>query len=113
MNRKAKKRKPTVAQLRKLKLDESSDQRPSNLYDSAWDQPSQTLQDAVRTHRGSYGFRGDKNAPTLRQQRLDEWNKMRGEMIDEARRREASGEKDEIFGAKYAAIPSPMKKSNE
>jgi hypothetical protein len=44
---------------------------------------------------------------------LDEWNKMRGEMIDEARRREASGEKDEIFGAKYAAIPSPMKKSNE
>jgi hypothetical protein len=55
----------------------------------------------------------DKNSPALRQQCLDEWNKMRDEMIDEARRQEASGEKDERFGAKYAAIPRPMKKSTE
>ena len=34
-------------------------------------------------------------------------------MVDEARRREASREKDEMFGGKYAAIPRPMKKSNE
>jgi hypothetical protein len=44
---------------------------------------------------------------------LDEWNKMRDEMIDEARRREATGEKDEMFDAKYAAISRPMKKSTE
>jgi hypothetical protein len=34
-------------------------------------------------------------------------------MIDEARRREATGEKDETFGGKYAAIPRPMRKSTE
>jgi hypothetical protein len=38
---------------------------------------------------------------------------MRDEMIDEARRREATGEKDEMFGTKYAAIPLPMRKSTE
>jgi len=92
MKRKTKKCKPTVAELRKVKLDETNYQCPSNFYDSAWDQPGQTFEDAVRTHRGLHGFRGDKNAAALRQQRLDEWNKMRDEMIDEARRREAAGE---------------------
>jgi hypothetical protein len=110
---KAKKRKPTVEELRKVKLDESNSQCPSNFYDSAWDQPGQTFEDAVRTHRGIHGFRGDKNADALRQQCLDEWNQMRDEMIDEARRRETTGEKDEMFGAKYAAIPRPMRKSTE
>jgi hypothetical protein len=110
---KAKKHKPTIAELRKVKLDESNYQCPSNFYDSAWDHPHQTFKDAVRTHRGLHGFRGDKNAAALRQQCLDEWNRMRDEMIDEARRQEATGEKDEVFGAKYAAIPRPMKKSAE
>jgi hypothetical protein len=53
------------------------------------------------------------DAAALRQQCLDEWNKMRDEMIDEARRREATGGKDEMFDAKYAAISRPMKKSTE
>jgi hypothetical protein len=113
MNRKAKKRKQSIAELRKVTLDESNFQCPSNFYDSAWDHAGQTFEDAVRTHRGAHGFRGDKNAAALRQQCLDEWNQMRDEMIDEARRREAAGEKDEMFGAKYAAIPRPMKKSTE
>jgi hypothetical protein len=104
MKRKPTKRKPTVAELRKVKLDGSNSQCPSNFYDSAWDHPRQTFEDAVKTHRGPNGFRGDKNAAALRQQCLDEWNQMRDEMIDEARRREATGEKDEMFGAKYAAI---------
>lgn len=108
----AKKRKPTAPQLRRVKLDETNNQCPANFYDSAWDQPHQTFEDAVKTHRGKHGFRGDKNATALRQQCLEEWNRMRDEMIDEARRREANGEKDS-FDAKYAAIPRPLKKSTE
>jgi hypothetical protein len=33
---------------------------------------------------------------------------MRDEMIDEARLRETTGERDEVFGGKYAAIPRPI-----
>jgi len=113
MCRKAKKRNPTVAELRKVKLDESNFQCPSNFYDSAWDHPHQTFEDAVKTHRGPNGFHGDKNAAALRQQCLDEWNKMRDEMIDVARAIEQSGEIDLVFGAKYAAISRPMRKSTE
>ena len=112
MKPKPKKNKLTVTQLRRVKLDESNFQCHSNFYDSAWDHPHQTFEDAVRTHRGLHGFRGDKNAAALRQQCLDEWNKIRDEMIDEARRREANGETDS-FDAKYAAIPRPMRKSTE
>jgi hypothetical protein len=79
---------PTVAELRKVKLDDSNYQCPSNFYDSAWDHPHQTFKDAVRTHRRLYGFRGEKNGAARRQQCLDEWNK-------------------------YAAIPRPVKKSTE
>jgi len=45
--------------------------------------------------------------------RHHEWNKMHAEMIDIARKLEETGEKDEMFSAKYAAIPRPMKKSTE
>jgi hypothetical protein len=38
---------------------------------------------------------------------------MRDEMIHRAQELEKSGEKDPILGAKYAAIPRPMKKSTE
>jgi hypothetical protein len=38
---------------------------------------------------------------------------MRDEMIEVARKLEKYGEKDRIFGAKYAAIPRPMKKPTE
>jgi hypothetical protein len=108
-----KERKPTVAQLRRVKLDESNFQCPSNFYDPAWDHASQTFEDAVKTHRGPNGFRGDKNAAALRQQCLDEWNLMRDEMIEVARRLEKSGKQDLIFAAKYASIPRPMRKSTE
>jgi hypothetical protein len=59
------------------------------------------------------GFRGEKNGEACRQRYLDEWDKMLDEMIEEARRREATGERDEMLGAKRAAIPRPMKKSSE
>lgn len=103
------KRKPTVAELRKVKLTDNS-QCPSNFYDSAWDQAGQTFEDAVRTHRGPNGFRGEKNGAACRQQCLDEWNDMRDQMIDIARELEKDGKK---LDAKYAAIPRPMKKSTE
>lgn len=110
--RKPRKRQAIVAELLKVKLTDNT-QCLSNFYDYAWDQAGQTFEDAVRTHRGHNGFRGEKNGAACRQQCLDEWNKMRDEVIDIARAMEQSGEKDEMFGAKYAAIPRPMRKSNE
>jgi hypothetical protein len=85
VKRKVKKRKPTVAELRKVKLDESNFQCPSNFYDAAFENFSGTFRDAVRVHRGPHGFRGDKNAAALKQQCLDEFNRGRDEMIDATR----------------------------
>jgi hypothetical protein len=64
MNREAKKRNQTVAELRKVKLTDNY-KCPSNFYDSAWEQPGQTFEDAVKTHRDPNGFRGEKNTAAL------------------------------------------------
>jgi hypothetical protein len=56
--------------MRKVKLGDNNYQCPSNFYDSAWDQPGQTFEDAVRTHRGPNGFRGEKNGAACLHRRV-------------------------------------------
>jgi hypothetical protein len=109
MKRKPKERTPTVAQLRRVKLDESNFQCPSNFYEAAWENFSHTFRDAVRVHRGPHGFRGDKNAAALKQQCLDEFNRGRDEMIDVAR--DQTNQSD-LAKKMRAKLPS-LKKSTE
>jgi hypothetical protein len=109
MKRKPKKRKPTVAELRRVKLGDDNYQCPSNFYEAAWENFSHTFRDAVRVHRGPHGFRGEKNAAACKQQCLDEFNRMRDEMIEVARDMTDQSETAKRLRAK---LPS-LKKSTE
>jgi hypothetical protein len=109
MKRKAKKRKPTVEELRKMPLTETQWQCPSNFYEAAWESFSHTFRDAVRVHRGPHGFRGEKNAAACKQQCLDEFNRGRDEMIDVAR---DLTDQSDIAEKIRAKLPS-LKKSTE
>jgi hypothetical protein len=109
MNRKPKKCKPTVEELRKMPLTETQWQCPSNFYEAAFDNFSHTFRDAVRVNGGPKGFRGEKNAATCKQQCLDEFNRGRDELIDIAR---DLTDQSELAKRLRARLPS-LKKSTE
>lgn len=92
-----------------MPLTDTQWQCPSNFYDSAWDNFSHTFRDAVRIHRGPHGFRGERNAAACKQQCLDEFNRMRDEMIDIAR---DITDQSELANQLRAKLPS-LKKSTE
>src|SRR5277367_5525763 len=83
--RSARKRKPTVKELRKMPLTETQWQCPDNFYEAAQDNFSNTFEDAVKIHRQSGSFTGEINGGACRQQCLDEFNRGRDELIDIAR----------------------------
>ncbi len=84
MKRKPNKRKPTVAQLRKMPLTDTQVDCPANFADHAVDFPKDTFRDAVRFNLGRGGFRG-KNAEAYKQACLDAFNLVRDDLIEAAK----------------------------